>query len=135
MIFQPNVSCGGRTVGARKQEKTECNTKRMRYLKSVSHFAVFALLLVLTTAFPTFAAGSASLSSIIQMMIDDVICPIFVAIGVISLVYGIFQLVNAFRNDDPDSKSRATQAMVVAAVLIGLPAVVQGMNLTDYIIN
>lgn len=41
-------------------------------------------------------------------------------VGVVMSVFGLFSLVLAFKNDDADAKSRATQTFIVGASLIGL---------------
>ena len=58
---------------------------------------------------------------------------IFRCVGVILAVYSVGQLILAFKNEDADSKSRASTMLVVAIVLIALPSIINGLNLTAVI--
>lgn len=78
-----------------------------------------------------YAEGDAAATVITQMI--DIICKVFRYVGVVLAVYSIGQLVMAFKNEDADSKSRATTMLVVAGVLIGIDALVAGLNLTSYL--
>lgn len=92
---------------------------------------VFMLLTVtMLTINPAFA--DASISSIVSQMIE-IIEQIFVAVGVILAVYSVGQLIMAFKNEDPDSKSRASTMLVVAIVLVAFPTLIKTLDLTSYI--
>lgn len=83
---------------------------------------------------PTFAAvqGTDNVKDILNSMID-VVGLVFSAVGVILAVYSVGQLVLAFKNEDADSKSRASTMLVVAIVLVAFPSIVKGLNLVDKI--
>lgn len=49
-----------------------------------------------------------------------IVCYIARIIGVILLVWGVVQLILAFRNEDADSKTKAAMTIVVAVVLFSL---------------
>ena len=49
-----------------------------------------------------------------------IICYIARIIGVILLVWGVVQLILAFRNEDADSKTKAAMTIVVAVILFSL---------------
>ena len=87
----------------------------------------FMMLFSLT---PAFAAPD--LSVLLDQMIS-IVETIFVAVGIILLVYSIGQLALAFKNEDADSKSRASTMLVVAAVLIVFPTLIDKLNLTSYL--
>ncbi len=57
---------------------------------------------------------------IVETILNKVVLPIFMWIGVILLAWGIGMLVLAFKNEDADSKSRAIMLIVVSVVLIAL---------------
>lgn len=84
----------------------------------------------------TFAAPSASAgdpaTTVLQNMIT-LIEKVFKYVGIILAVYSIGQLVMAFKNEDADSKSRATTMLVVACVLIGIQKFVSDSGITDYL--
>lgn len=100
----------------------------------VKRFLTVALLasmcMVLFAFVPAFAA--ASLSDLLNQMIG-IVKAIFVAVGVILLVYSIGQLALAFKNEDADSKTRASTMLVVALVLIAFPGFIDALNLTQYL--
>lgn len=102
--------------------------------KNIIHFGLIALLGLMVIVHPTFAGNEAAtqIASIVSQMIN-IIGMIFSAVGVILLVYGIGQLIMAFKNDDPDSKTRSSTLVIVSIVLICFPAIVKGLNLVEMI--
>lgn len=101
-----------------------------RYLR----LALLSVCLVLSVVdFPLAdVAGATQIRAIMQTMID-IVGMIFQAVGVILTVYAVGTLVMAFKNEDPDAKSRAGTMLVVGVVLMILPAIIKGLNLTSYI--
>ena len=71
------------------------------------------------------AGNAASMISIIDT--------IFQVVGVILTAFAVGQLVLAFKNEDADSKARATTMIVVGLVLIALPTVLKGLKLWNNI--
>lgn len=86
---------------------------------------------------PVFAdVNLSSATSDLQSIVKDVIKIVglvFRVIGVILSVYSIGQLVLAFKNEDADSKSRASTQLVIGIVLISLPTILDSLNLADKI--
>lgn len=95
-------------------------------------FGVNAILsiLMISCMVGTVFAGAAE--KVLEQMID-IICKVFKYVGIVLAVYSIGQLVMAFKNEDADSKSRATTMLVVACVLIGIKTLVDQTNLTNYL--
>lgn len=100
---------------------------------------LFAALMLAAVTFmlivrPAFAevAGQQTVKDILEEMIS-IVGLVFSAVGVILAVYSVGQLVLAFKNEDADSKSRASTMLVVAVILIAFPAIVKGLNLVDKI--
>ena len=58
---------------------------------------------------------------------------VFQAVGVVLAVYSVGQLVLAIKNEDADSKSRAATMLVVGVVLIALPAIIDALDLVQYV--
>ena len=114
-------------IDAGKSKIGQCFGK---YLK----FALVSICLVLSVVdFPLAdVSGAVQIRAIMQTMID-IVGMIFQAVGVILTVYAIGTLVMAFKNEDPDAKSRAGTMLVVGVVLMILPAIIKGLNLTSYI--
>lgn len=113
------------------------NEERICNMKKKATFIMTVMMMVMTlgcvgvmycdTSNPDDAA-----STVIQKMID-IICKVFRYVGVVLAVYSVGQLVMAFKNEDADSKSRATTMLVVACVLIGIKSFVDELNLTQYL--
>lgn len=76
--------------------------------------------------------GTDTIKDVLKSMID-IVGVVFQAVGVILSVYSVGQLVLAFKNEDADSKSRASTMLVVGIVLIAIPSIVNGLNLVDKI--
>lgn len=99
---------------------------------------LFAALMLAAVTFmlivrPAFAVeGEQTVKDILEEMIS-IVGLVFSAVGVILAVYSVGQLVLAFKNEDADSKSRASTMLVVAVILIAFPAIVKGLNLVDKI--
>lgn len=99
---------------------------------------LFAALMLAAVTFmlivrPAFAVeGEQTVKDILEEMIS-IVGLVFSAVGVILAVYSVGQLVLAFKNEDADSKSRASTMLVVAVILIAFPAIVEGLNLVDKI--
>lgn len=99
---------------------------------------LFAALMLTAVTFmlivrPAFAVeGEQTVKDILTEMIS-IVGLVFSAVGVILAVYSVGQLVLAFKNEDADSKSRASTMLVVAVILIAFPAIVDGLNLVDKI--
>jgi len=67
-------------------------------------------------------------ATVINNMID-IICKVFKYVGVVLGVYSVM----AFKNEDADSKSRATTMLVVAGILVGIETLVTNTGLKDYL--
>lgn len=99
---------------------------------------LFAALMLAAVTFmlivrPAFAVeGEDTVKDILTEMIS-IVGLVFSAVGVILAVYSVGQLVLAFKNEDADSKSRASTMLVVAVILIAFPAIVNGLDLVDKI--
>ena len=99
---------------------------------------LYAALMLAAVAFmlivrPVFAVeGEETVKEILEEMIS-IVGLVFSAVGVILAIYSVGQLVLAFKNEDADSKSRASTMLVVAVILIAFPAIVNGLNLVDKI--
>ena len=74
-------------------------------------------------AMTAYAGGSATANKMVHSAILTV-GNIGRYIGLILLVWGIMQLVLAFKNEDADSKSRAIMITIVSIVLITLPNII-----------
>lgn len=60
----------------------------------------------------------------------DIVFFIFRAVGMILLVWSVAQLVMAFKNEDPDSKTRAITMGIISIILIMLKPIFSGFNIT-----
>lgn len=80
-----------------------------------------------------FATSNADAATTVLDNMIGIIEKVFKYVGIILAVYSIGQLVMAFKNEDADSKSRATTMLVVACVLIGIEKFVEDSKITDYL--
>ena len=90
--------------------------------KVASVAATTAVMVGMSQVMPVFCALNPDGSDIETIIgsILGIILTIAMYVGVVLLTYAVFQLVMSFKNDDAEGKSRATQLLVVSAVLIGL---------------
>lgn len=76
--------------------------------------------------------GADTVKEVLNKMIE-IVCLVFQAVGVVLSIYSVGQLVLAFKNEDADSKSRASTMLVVGVILIAIPSIINGLNLVDMI--
>lgn len=62
--------------------------------------------------------------------IKDLVYKIFKYIGFILVIWGVGQLILAFKNEDSDSKSRAIMSIVAGAALFGFSTFANSLGLT-----
>ncbi len=91
-----------------------------------------ALLAYFTVNFAFATSYKNTISGLVEQLIG-IIGTIFIAIGVILTAYSVGQLILAFKNEDADSKSRATTMLVVAVVLIAAPSIIKSLDLVSKI--
>lgn len=86
------------------------------------------------TIVPSFAAATAppELSQLLDTMIGYVGL-IFRAVGIILAIYAIGQMIMAFKDENPDAKTKATTLLVVAIILISLPSIIDQINLQSFL--
>ena len=90
--------------------------------KVASVAATTAVMVGMSQVMPVFCAlnpDGIDIETIIGSILG-IILTIARYVGVVLRTYAVFQLVMSFKNDDAEGKSRATQLLVVSAVLIGL---------------
>lgn len=90
--------------------------------KVASVAATTAVMVGMSQVMPVFCAlnpDGIDIETIIGSILG-IILTIAMYVGIVLLTYAVFQLVMSFKNDDAEGKSRATQLLVVSAVLIGL---------------
>lgn len=121
-----------------KQTKEKIkNADKKKIVKQVIPCLMFMALAVFSTQTmynADLGNAQANVKDILGNMIS-VIELAFQAVGVVLLVYSIAQLVLAFKNEDADSKTRASTLLVVAVILVALPTIINNLHLLDYIGN
>lgn len=94
---------------------------------------VVALCTVLFTISPAFAVDTPrELTAILEDMLDYVGI-IFRAVGIILAIYAVGQMVLAFKDENPDAKSKSASILVVGILLIAMPTMIDALNLTSYL--
>ena len=82
---------------------------------------------------PSFASSAASdVKDILNQMIGYITLA-FQAVGVILCVYSVGQLILAFKNEDADSKSRASTMLVVGVILVAIKPLINGLEIVNRI--
>ena len=102
------------------------------YRKAVKTIS-FAWLLFMSTCVPCMAdVTTATLgdTDIVTNMIG-IILLVFRIIGIVMVVYSIGALILAFKNEDPDSKTKNTSMMVISIILIFLETFVNASGILD----
>ena len=102
------------------------------YRKAVKTVSLAWLLLV-STCVPCLAdVTTATLgdTDIVTNMIG-IILLVFRIIGIVMVVYSIGALILAFKNEDPDSKTKNTSMMVISIILIFLETIVNASGILD----
>ena len=90
-------------------------------------------MLLMSTCVPCMAdVTTATLgdTDIVTNMIG-IILLVFRIIGIVMVVYSIGALILAFKNEDPDSKTKNTSMMVVSIILIFLETFVNASGILD----
>ena len=105
------------------------SSKSQKVMKAFAMVAMVAAFGMLCINMP-FAAEQ--IQSVLTEMIG-IIGVIFQAVGVILSVYSVGQLVLAFKNEDADSKSRASTMLVVGVALIAIPGLIESLDLISMI--
>ena len=105
----------------------------MEFIKKHGAFVNIALCLafgLMSIIDPALAAGDNYQNTVKGVVgnMADIIGFIFQAVGVILAVYSVGQLILAFKNEDADSKSRASTQLVVAIALIAVPQMLKSIN-------
>lgn len=103
----------------------------MTTTKKFAHSFVLRLLLIAVLV-ATFVLGNLTIAlaapisgETVATEVIKIICTIARLIGVVLAVWGIVQMILAFRNEDADSKTKATMTIVVGALLFGLSFVIK----------
>ena len=74
--------------------------------------------------------GDTGDTDIVTNMIG-IILLVFRIIGIVMVVYSIGALILAFKNEDPDSKTKNTSMMVISIILIFLETFVNASGILD----
>ena len=94
---------------------------------------LLGLLTAMVTICPAFAADAPSeLTSILGTLLEY-IGIIFRAIGILLAIYAFGQMILAFKDENPDAKSKSASILVVGILLIAMPSIIDALNLTNYL--
>ena len=113
-------------------KKDEVSREQMRgFIIAMVIITMMMVACILNVSFADSNYAS-TIRDLIEKMVS-IIGTIFQAVGAVLTVYSVGQLILAFKNEDADSKSRASTMMVVGVVLIALPGVIETLGLVDMI--
>ena len=92
-----------------------------RYALSAFVLTAFYALMVGTGVMPVFAAGgNAALEGVMEVVMDVIGNAAFY-IGLVIVLWGVFQIVLAFRREDSEAIGKQITTVVVGGVLVGFP--------------
>jgi mannose/fructose/N-acetylgalactosamine-specific phosphotransferase system component IIC len=106
--------------------------KREKTLSFLMILCFSVLYFLIATGFSVFGASD-PMVEIVSAILDNVVFRIFKTIGVMLTAYGIGALILSFKNDDPESKSRAIHTLVAGIALLSTPNIIDEINLIKYI--
>lgn len=113
-------------------KKDEVSREQMRgFIIAMVIITMMMMACILNVSFADSDYAS-TIRDLIEKMVS-IIGTIFQAVGAVLTVYSVGQLILAFKNEDADSKSRASTMMVVGVVLIAIPGVIEALGLVDMI--
>lgn len=108
------------------------NSKRKSMITTI---VILSALTIVFCVCPAFAAGDAYMG-VIRTIVESmtgVIGNIFKVVGILLALYAVGALILAFKNEDPDSKTKASTILVVAIVLIAFPKIVESIGLDQFL--
>lgn len=107
------------------------NSKKKRMITTI---AVLSALTIVFCICPAFAADEymGVIEAIVKSM-TGVIGNIFKVVGILLGTYAIGSLIMAFKNEDPDSKTKASTLLVVSIVLIAFPNIISSIGLEKFL--
>lgn len=111
---------------------TPMSEKALKLYGKAVHIMSLGMMVLTLTCVPCFASNVSIPTDVVESMID-VILLVFRIIGVLMAVYSIGALVLAFKNEDPDAKTKNASMMVVSLVLIFLKTIVDATGIKSYI--
>lgn len=112
--------------------KSQTLDKKNRMILLAGFAFVSLLILMAIGGFAFATAGADDIKTVLKPILN-IVCMIFTTVGVILTVYSVGQLIMAFKNEDADSKSRASTMLVVGVCLIIFPSIVKGLKVIDKI--
>lgn len=87
----------------------------------------------LLTISPAFAAEvPPELTSILGTLLEY-IGIIFRGIGILLAIYAFGQMILAFKDENPDAKSKSASILVVGILLIAMPTIIEALDLVEYL--
>lgn len=109
----------------------KCSISKKQLIMGAALLCMMAFICTITPAFakPTVPNGLAEVVGDFVFYIGL----IFQVVGVLIGVYAAGQMIMAFKDDNPDAKTRASTLLVVAFILIVMPSIIDGLGLVNYI--
>ena len=114
------------------RKRSSMKGRTLKRVRQAMPFLLIALTIIVSYSAPVYADYGDTIKDVMNSMVE-VVETIFKAVGAILGVYSVGQLILAFKNEDADSKSRASTMLVVAIALIAMPGIIDSLKLTDYI--
>lgn len=110
----------------------KCSITKKHLIMGVVLLCMMAFMITVTPAFATTPEVPDDLAEVVGKFVFY-IGLIFQVVGVLLGVYAAGQMIMAFKDDNPDAKTRASTLLVVAFILIVMPSIIEGLGLVNYI--
>ena len=104
--------------------KTQTQNEKVFFALSVAAIIGVVLAMILNPAF----AYEAEIQGLLDQILD-IVGTIFRAIGIILAVWGVGQLILAFKDENASAKSSASMLMVVGIVLFVMPTIIGTLSI------
>lgn len=96
-----------------------------------------AMLIVMTLIMTCiFAFAAPEVPGDLKELLDNMIFYvglIFQVVGVLLAIYAVGQMIMAFKDENPDAKTKAATLLVVSIILITLPSIIDSLDLASKI--
>jgi len=86
--------------------------------------AMFMTFAAATGMLPAFAAATGALDGVMDIVID-IVSKAALYIGIVIVLWGVFQIILAFRREDSEAIGKQITTVVVGGVLVGFGAIAE----------
>lgn len=112
-------------------ENTIATSKSKQQARRIGTFALMMVMLftltVQTGVLPAFAATQNDTLNAVMQQVVDLVTTASLYIGIVIVIWGIFQVIMAFRREDSEAISKQFMTIAVGAILVTFGAFAEGI--------